>query len=220
MKETFWISTQLSSTKLTQNGTQLTCSRRLSRSWIMCLNMHDYTWEFQTVTQKKVFLIPLSPSVCIYGLVWLLAFLSDIVVVTWHKAAWGDSIKVRKNCHHLLWFWHTDTCFQPLCCANSGFLIYDSFYSVVHIKRLFCGSQAEVWIWAFFHFSWCLTFLLSSSGPLGPAEVEGSSRPGHGHPWTASACQRRRDRQGEVWSRTGGEIVLFNMCKHLYRGSS
>lgn len=150
MKETFWISTQLSSTKLTQNGTQLICSRRLSRSWIMCLNMHDYTWEFQTVTQKKVFLIPLSPSVCIYGLVWLLAFLSDIVVVTWHKAAWGDSIKVRKNCHHLLWFWHTDTCFQPLCCANSGFLIYDSFYSVVHIKRLFCGSQAEVWIWAFF----------------------------------------------------------------------
>lgn len=54
MKETFWISTQLSSTKLTQNGTQLICSRRLSRSWIMCLNMHDYTWKFQTVFNSTV----------------------------------------------------------------------------------------------------------------------------------------------------------------------
>lgn len=42
-KETFWISTQLSSTKLTQNGTQLICSQCLSQLWIMsvkCAQLH------------------------------------------------------------------------------------------------------------------------------------------------------------------------------------
>lgn len=52
------------------------------------------------------------------------------------------------------------------------------------------------------HFSlclfWWLTLLLSSSGPSGPAEVEGPSGPGHGHSGPATTRQWRGDSQGEV----------------------
>ena len=44
--------------------------------------------------------------------------------------------------------------------------------------------------------------LLSSSGPAGSAQVEGSSRTGHGHPGPAATRQRRGDREGEVESVT------------------